>query len=91
MGGGGRLLLILSLRRGANSKRGAYLKLSANSSIYGIPMFTEKNKRKPKAVTALKWRQIGTYSEMINLRFVQSAYFLRTDALDDEKFQVGKW
>ena len=34
-GGGGRLLQILSLRRGANSKRGAYLKLGANSSIYG--------------------------------------------------------
>ena len=32
---GGRLLQILSLRRGANSKRGAYLKLGANSSIYG--------------------------------------------------------
>ena len=26
----------MSLRRGANSKRGAYLKLGANSSIYGI-------------------------------------------------------
>ena len=41
-GGGGRLfkgrrlLQILSLRRGANSKRGAYLKLGANLSIYGI-------------------------------------------------------
>ena len=43
MGGGGggrlfeegRLLQILNLRRGANSKRGAYLKLGANSSIYG--------------------------------------------------------
>ena len=34
-GGGGRLLQILNLRRGANSKRGAYLKLGANSSIYG--------------------------------------------------------
>ena len=34
--GGGRLLQILSLRRGANSKRSAYLKLGANSSIYGI-------------------------------------------------------
>ena len=33
--GGGRLLQILSLRRGANSKRGVYLKLGANSSIYG--------------------------------------------------------
>ena len=32
---GGRLLQILNLRRGANSKRGAYLKLGANSSIYG--------------------------------------------------------
>ena len=32
---GGRLLQILSLRRGANSRRGAYLKLGANSSIYG--------------------------------------------------------
>ena len=31
----GRLFQILSLRRGANSKRGAYLKLGANSSIYG--------------------------------------------------------
>ena len=31
---GARLLQILSLRRGANSKRGAYLKLGANSSIY---------------------------------------------------------
>ena len=33
---GGRLLQILSLRRGANSKRGAYWKLGTNSSIYGI-------------------------------------------------------
>ena len=33
---GGRLLQILSVRRGANSKRGAYLKLGANLSIYGI-------------------------------------------------------
>ena len=32
---GGRLLQILSLRRVANSKRGAYLKLGANLSIYG--------------------------------------------------------
>ena len=32
--GGARLLQILSLRRGANSKRVAYLKLGANSSIY---------------------------------------------------------
>ena len=41
LGGGGRLFegtrlfQILSLRRSANSKRGAYLKLGANSSIYG--------------------------------------------------------
>ena len=34
--GGGGLLKLLSIRRGANSKRGAYLKLGANSSIYGI-------------------------------------------------------
>ena len=33
---GGRLLQILSLRRGANWKRGAYLKLGANSNIYGM-------------------------------------------------------
>ena len=33
---GGLFLQILSLRRGANSKRGAYLKLGANSSSYGI-------------------------------------------------------
>ena len=33
---GGRLLQILSLKRGANSKVGAYLKLGANSSIYGM-------------------------------------------------------
>ena len=32
---GGSLLQILSLRRGANSKPGADLKLGANSSIYG--------------------------------------------------------
>ena len=32
---GGRLLQILNLSRSANSKRGAYLKLGANSSIYG--------------------------------------------------------
>ena len=32
---GGRLFQILSFRRGANSKRSAYLKLGANSSIYG--------------------------------------------------------
>ena len=43
MGGGaylkrGRSLQILSLRRGASSKRDAYLKLGANSSIYGIFM-----------------------------------------------------
>ena len=31
----GLLLQILSLRRGVNSKRGAYLKLGPNSSIYG--------------------------------------------------------
>ena len=30
----GDLFQILSLRRGANSKRGAYLKLGAKSSIY---------------------------------------------------------
>ena len=40
-GGGGRLFeggayyKFLSLRRGANSKRDAYLKLGANSNIYG--------------------------------------------------------
>ena len=40
--GGGRLFEVgayykfLSLRRGANSKRGTYLKLGADSSIYGI-------------------------------------------------------
>ena len=39
-GEGGRLLQILSLRRGSNSKRGAYLKLGANSSIYGKSVFT---------------------------------------------------
>ena len=33
---GGRLLQILSLKMGANLKRGAYLKLGANSSIYGM-------------------------------------------------------
>ena len=32
---GGHLLQILSLTRGTNSKRGAYLKLGANSSLYG--------------------------------------------------------
>lgn len=32
---GGCLFQILSHRRGTNSKRGAYLKLGANSSIYG--------------------------------------------------------
>ena len=31
---GGRLFQILSLRKSANSKRDAYLKLGANSSIY---------------------------------------------------------
>ena len=30
---GGRLLQILTYRRGANSRRGAYLKLGTNSSI----------------------------------------------------------
>ena len=54
---GGCLLQILSLKRGTNSKRGPYLKLGANSSIYGnlekcrlfillllefMPFFTEK-------------------------------------------------
>ena len=34
-GEGKRLFQILSLRRGANSKRGAYLKEGANSSNYG--------------------------------------------------------
>ena len=34
-GEGKRLFQILSLRRGANSKRGAYLKVGANSSNYG--------------------------------------------------------
>ena len=32
---GGRLFNNFSLRGGANSKGGAYLKLGANSSIYG--------------------------------------------------------
>lgn len=32
----GGILKILSLRKGANSKRGAYFKLGAYSSIYGI-------------------------------------------------------
>ena len=35
-GGKGRLFHILSLRKCANSKRGAYLKFGAISSIYGI-------------------------------------------------------
>ena len=41
-GGGGRgrgrgaLITTFELGRGANSKRGAYLKLGANSSIYGV-------------------------------------------------------
>ena len=35
---GGRLLQILSLRRDANSKRGAYLKLGANSSIVFVKL-----------------------------------------------------
>ena len=33
---GGRLFQTLSLRRSANSMRGVYLKLDADSSIYGI-------------------------------------------------------
>jgi len=33
---GGAYYKFLNLRRGANSKRGTYLKLGANSSIYGI-------------------------------------------------------
>ena len=33
--GGGRLFNIFSLKGGANSKGGAYLKKGANSSIYG--------------------------------------------------------
>ena len=37
----GRLFQILSLRRGANSKRGGYLKLGANLSIYGNDFITE--------------------------------------------------
>ena len=36
LGRGARLLQISSLRRGANSKPGAYLKLGANLSIYGM-------------------------------------------------------
>ena len=38
LGGGGRggAYSTFNLRRGANSKRGAYLKLGANSSIYGF-------------------------------------------------------
>ena len=36
-GGRGRLLQILRLRRRVNLKRGDYLKLGANSSIYGTP------------------------------------------------------
>ena len=40
---GGRLFQILSLRRGANSKRGAYLKLSANSSIYSTQKTNQKS------------------------------------------------
>ena len=50
-GGGGRLLQLLSLMRGANSKRGAYYNFwalggapsrSANSSIYGNPLSITK-------------------------------------------------
>ena len=33
---GGCLLQILSLKRGANSKQGAYLKLGSISSIFGL-------------------------------------------------------
>ena len=39
-------LPILSLRRGANSKRGAYLKLGANSSIYGKSISRKSSKEK---------------------------------------------
>ena len=38
---GGRLLNILSLKRGAYSKGGAYWKLGAYSSIYGIPYYSK--------------------------------------------------
>ena len=40
---GGRLFQILSLRRGAYFKRRAYLKLGANSSIYGTISITLKS------------------------------------------------
>ena len=36
---GGCLLNIFSPRRGAYSNRGAYLKLGANSSLYGIQVW----------------------------------------------------
>ena len=41
----GRLFQILSLRRGANSKRDAYVKLGANSSIYGIHNYNKLSSR----------------------------------------------
>ena len=60
---GGRLLQILNLRRGANSKQGAYLKLGANSSIYGIlkgswqvPMRSCQNQQDPVQYLTGPWQ-----------------------------------
>ena len=59
---GGRLLQILSLRRGANSKRGAYLKLGANSSIYGKYYFFYQESLKP-AQTSFVCESPGKYTK----------------------------
>ena len=60
--GGGRLLQILSLRRGANSKRGAYLKLGVNSSIYGSSKLNN-TERKDLIILGCARTFFGLYAE----------------------------
>ena len=53
---GGRLLQILRLRRATNSKRGAYLKLGANSNIYGISFVKGSRAGTSSSLHKRRWR-----------------------------------
>ena len=66
----GRLLQLLNLRRSANPKRGAFLKLGANSSIYGICFaiyFSQRDAReaKPKKSRAIERGSGGLFSRVL--------------------------